>query len=223
MGSEHWEGGWGGGFLPDPILVAVSSHSSAPSVYTLPDFYLLMLAECWFLGGLSVLTQLEPCIRKRSEMSSYPCLHPAEAAESLAAEMSFGDPALALVLRVKRSCFSFRLQYHLFSFGCSSRRSLCPAAAWRMDVVQPQHPPPRAGARDALLHVQNLNWRERGAFPVSDWGGLRWRSCSCWCVPCHPVGTGAGWDQGSARLQSVEPTRIPAICKTLPGAMGISA
>lgn len=57
------------------------------------------------------MTQLELCIRKCSEMSSYLCLLLAEAVESLAAKMSFGDPGLALVLRVKRSWFYFRLLY----------------------------------------------------------------------------------------------------------------
>lgn len=87
-------------FFLGSILVAVFFHSSAPSMHMLPGFCLLMLAKCYFLGGFSVVTQLELCIRKRSEMSSYPCLLPAEATESLAAEMSFGDPGLALVLRV---------------------------------------------------------------------------------------------------------------------------
>lgn len=107
-----------------------------PFVYVLPGFYLLMLTKCWFLEGFSVVPQLELCIRKRSEMSGYLCLLPAEAAESLAAKMSFGDPGLDLVLRVKRSCFYFHLpydQYYLFAFGCSSRWSLCPVAAWRME------------------------------------------------------------------------------------------
>ena len=128
------------------------------------------------------MAQLELC--SSSETSSYLCLLPAEAAETLAAEMSFGDPCLALALRVERSCFYFHLlhdRYHLFAFGCSSRWSLLERGwTWLRYRTVPKASASSSRGRSMGCASPRAEVKLVRARTVS-WvvlGGLRWRRSS---------------------------------------------
>lgn len=179
-------------------------------MYTLSDFYLLMLAKCWFLGAFSVVTQLELCIRKHSEMSSYLCRLPAEAMESLPTKMSLGDPGLALMLRVKRNCFYFRLQYHLFSSGCSYCLedgaqldedgaqldvAAVPKGTESLSILRP-------GQEHGLCFSTSRNQTDESKDCVlCCTGGIKAENLFLLECPLQLVWTDADWDEGSTRLQ----------------------